>query len=173
VGRPYPYGATIDTRLIVLRCATRSTTHGAHRTLLGVKKRRDHTSFAEILREVKENPPSQGTPMIRALYISSGTIHDPSGRIWQRLDEQITAGRAFDLASKGALVAWDSCGCGGYCGLTWLDADDVVRLVKSGRPVLVKSKRPARRGNLSEWTAEDGQLLVLAELYVRWGDLLA
>lgn len=43
-------------------------------------------------------------------------------------------------------------------------------MIVAGAPTVRRTKR--HRGNLSEWTAEDGRVLVVAEEAVRWGDVI-
>lgn len=70
--------------------------------------------------------------------------------------------------TEGACVAWDRCGCGGYCGFDWFTAEDVARTVAAGTPKGKRTKR--RKGNLSVWTDADGGVLVVAEDAVQRGD---
>lgn len=127
----------------------------------GVSERAPRQPFAEIVREVLQTP---AKPEPR-----TGGITDPSGTYW-RPDTQISPTEALALAAGGASVAWDECGCGGYCGFRWFSTDEVTWLVAAGAPTVRRTKR--RRGNLSRWAGDDSPLLVVAEDAVRWGDLL-
>lgn len=133
-------------------------------------KRTARQSFAEIVREVHTAPPA-AIAEPTGPDLSSGRAKDPGGHIWEKVAGGTSATRAFALASAGGVVAWDPCGCGGYCGITWYDRDDVARLVAAGKPHVRNNKR--YRGSLSEWATTDGRRLVLAEAEVRWGHLLA
>lgn len=134
-------------------------------------RRRDHQSFAEIVEQVK-NSPQPPAPVYDAPGLHpDGTLVDADGRTYRQVSEEVSSARAFDLAARGAAVAWDSCGCGGYCGFTWYDREAVARMVAAGRPEIRRTKRA--RGSIAEWLGEDGGSLLLAEGAVRWGELLA
>jgi len=134
-----------------------------------VTKRHRPPSFADIVREAREAPPPP--PPRTGPQLWTGRVQDKSGRIWTCVDDEITASRAFVLAADGAAVAWDPCGCGGYCGITWFGPDDVQRMVNAGPPIVARKKH--RSGNLSEWATDDGQRLVVAENDVEWAGLLS
>ncbi len=125
-------------------------------------KRAPRRTFAEVVREVEETP---AAPEPR-----TGGMTDPAGTYWMPLKRQISPSHALALAAAGAPVAWDACGCGGYCGFTWFSQQQVARLVTAGAPTIRRTKR--RRGNISEWASEDGRALVVAEDAVAWADLL-
>ena len=118
--------------------------------------------FADIVREVQQAPAAPATP--------TGGVIDPSGTHWFPREQQISPGQALALASTGALVAWDPCGCSGYCGFEWFGAVEVATLVEAGAPEVRRTKR--RRGGISEWSSENGKTLVVAENAVRWGRLI-
>jgi len=98
-------------------------------------------------------------------------VRDPDGVRWTMSRQSISAGKAQHLAEAGAAVAWDPCGCGGYCGFDWFTGDQTAQMVAAGTPTVRNTKR--RRGNISLWVSEDERLLVVAEDNVRWGNLLA
>lgn len=97
-------------------------------------------------------------------------VGDAEGVRWVQTNDSISAGQAHALVEQGARGAWDPCGCGGYCGVTWFSPDQVSRLLAAGSPLVRSTKR--RRGSLSEWATEDGRVLVVAEDAVRWADLM-
>lgn len=97
-------------------------------------------------------------------------VTDPEGARWRRTTSSINPRQAHALAVQGARLAWDPCGCGGYCAFTWFDAADVARLVAAGPPRARRTK--TRRANISEWVGDDGRSLVVAEDAIRWADLL-
>lgn len=119
-------------------------------------------TFAEIVQEVENEPP---VPVAD----HSGVV-DPSGRRWHQQLGEITPARALELAEQGAAVAWDFCGCGGYCGFEWFGDEEVAALVQSGKPTIKAKKRSW--GNISEWATNEGEILVVAELGVQWGKLI-
>jgi hypothetical protein len=47
----------------------------------------------------------------------------PAGELFARIDDDISPSHALTLQHAGALVPWDACGCGGYCGFDWLGAE--------------------------------------------------
>lgn len=143
--------------------ANRRQRRGTAGTMTVMSKRAARRTFAEIVREVEETP---AAPEPRA-----GGVEDPFGTYWTPQNGEITPSQALDLAGAGAAVAWDPCGCGGYCGFTWFDQQQVDRLVAAGAPTIRHTKR--RRGNISEWASEDGRALVVAEDDVHWADLLS
>lgn len=125
-------------------------------------KREPRWPFAEVVREVLDAPaPRQA---------ETGGVRDPSGTYWVQSKEEISPDEALTSVSDGALVAYDPCGCGGSCGFRWFTPDELTRLLRSGAPVVRRTKR--HRGNLSEWVSADGGVLVVAEDAVRWADLL-
>lgn len=127
-----------------------------------VSKQHKTKTFAEIVREVEEHPADP-------VPDRSGVV-DPSGRRWHQELAQISPERALELAQQGAAVAWDFCGCRGYCGLEWYSADEVAALVESGKPTIKAKKRSW--GNISQWATSEGEVLVVAEVSVQWGSLI-
>lgn len=128
---------------------------------MDAKRRR--RSFADIVAEVREQPAAVEP-------LPTGVV-DPEGTRWHPGTSSISEGQAHALVERGARVAWDPCGCGGYCGFTWFGPEDAAQLVAAGTPKVRRTSR--HRGNISKWTAEDGRVLVVAEDAVRWGHLMA
>ena len=125
-------------------------------------KRPPAKTFADIVRDAKENP----EPPV-ADYTGAG---DPQGRGWHEEAAEISPARALSLARSGAPVAWDSCGCGGYCGFEWFSPEEVSRMTEAGSPKLRAGKK--HHGWLSEWATSDGDVLVVAVCEVQWGDVI-
>ena len=119
-------------------------------------------TFADVVREVEQQP-------VVPVPDHSGVV-DPSGKRWHRHLAEISPARALELAREGAPIAWDACGCGGYCGFDWYSTEDVARMVAAGNPKVRRTKR--RKGSLSVWTSGDGDVLVVAEDAVQWGDVI-
>jgi hypothetical protein len=130
-----------------------------------MRRSRAGRPFAAVLRDLESSP---STPVGQPVDSSP---RDPFGRRYDLVDASLSPGRALELVARGAAVAWDPCGCGGFCGYVWLDRAAVGELVASGRPRLPRKKD--RWGRLSRWQADDGTDLVLAEADVRWGAHLA
>lgn len=82
--------------------------------------------------------------------------------------DDVDAGRALAAARGGAAVVTDSCGCGGVDHLRWLDAERVAALVAWGPPRIRRTKR--HTGWISEWTADDGRVLLYVVRDVELGD---
>lgn len=134
-----------------------------------MKKRPVRQSFADIVRDVESTPQPIPEPK-RPGIGEDGVLTDPDGREYRRVSDEVGPARALELATAGAVVAWDPCGCGGYCGFDWFNADDVSTMVASGPPTIKNNKR--HRGNISEWRSDPGVTLLLAQDDVRWSDLM-
>jgi hypothetical protein len=81
-------------------------------------------------------------------------------------DDRLKPRRAYELVVAGAAVAFDDCGCDGFCGLACADHEELQRLVRHGPPrIRLKGKD---FGALEEWRTETGDSLVLARGDVRW-----
>lgn len=119
-------------------------------------------TFADIVRDVEAEP-------VVPEVDRSGVV-DPSGNRWHQHLADISPTQALELAKNGASIAWDPCGCGGYCGFDWYGAAEVARMVAAGTPKVRCTKR--RKGNLSQWANAEGSILVVAEDAVQWGDVI-
>jgi hypothetical protein len=128
-----------------------------------VIKRPKGKTFADVVREVEQQPVVPEPDY-------SGIV-DPSGKRWHRHEAEVSPARALELARAGTPVAWDDCGCGGYCGFDWYTPEDVARMVAAGTPKVRHTKR--RKGSLSVWTSGDGDVLVVVESAVQWGDVIS
>ena len=132
---------------------------------------RRRQTFAEIVRDAREPKPSTEPKPHGPGFTLDAAFVDRSGARYTQVAPDLAPARALAIALDGATVVWDSCGCGGYCPLTWFSADDVAALVASGPPRIRRTKR--RHGRASEWHADDGRVLLLLEQDVEWGDQLA
>lgn len=119
-------------------------------------------TFAQVVREVEQQP------VVPDLDYSG--VVDPGGTRWRQDLAEISPARALELAKQGAPIAWDPCGCGGFCGFDWYAADDIARMVAAGTPTVSHTKR--KRGNLSVWKNQAGEVLVVAEDAVQWGGVI-
>jgi hypothetical protein len=127
-----------------------------------VSKRPKGKTFADVVREVEQQPVVPDPDY-------SGIV-DPSGKRWHRDEAEVSPARALELAGDGASVAWDNCGFG-CCPFYWYTPEDVARMVAAGTPEVRRTKR--RRGSLGVWTSGDGDVLVVAEGAVQWGDVIS
>jgi hypothetical protein len=136
-----------------------------------MSSKRREPSFQQVVDALRATPtvtPSAPeAPGIRA----NGRVITPEQRAYVQVARDISSAAAFDAAAAGARLAWDPCGCNGYCGLSWFDEAEVARLVASGRPTIRRTKKAD--GSISAYRSEDGRVLLLAEQDVRWGDALA
>ena len=132
---------------------------------------RRQPSFSEIVDAVKSSP--QGVPPVPTepgVY-PDGIVLAPGGRRYVVAATDISPADAWADAAAGAIAAWDPCGCGGYCGLTWFDEADVAGMAAAGRPTIRRTKRA--HGSISEYRSDDGRILLLVEGDVRWGEFFA
>jgi hypothetical protein len=90
---------------------------------------------------------------------------DQAGRVFLRVEGEVTPDRAIEILSGGGPVAVDDCGCGGWCGLAWLSADEIRDLLAAGRPHV---KRKKNRGGLCEFVTESGDPALLISGEVPW-----
>ena len=138
--------------------------------------RQKRQSMAEMLKEISAVPPepaNEPDPWLLDVDTGTGTgLPGPHGVLFDRVDADISAGRAVALLQAGALVAWDGCGCSSSSCLIWLDQDQRQVLMRSGRPD-VRRQKSRFPGSLSQWRSVEGQELILAECHVRWGHELA
>jgi hypothetical protein len=132
---------------------------------------RRQPSFSEILAEVKATPAAPVSDSEQPGIHADGKVVAPDGRAYAKTASDISSAAAFEAAAEGAQVAWDPCGCGGYCGLNWFDEADVARMVALGRPNIRRTKKA--HCSIAEYRSEDGRVLLLVEEDVRWGDFLA
>jgi hypothetical protein len=85
--------------------------------------------------------------------------------VFLRVEGEVTPDRAVEILSRGGPVAVDDCGCGGWCGVAWLSADEIRDLLAAGRP---RVNRKKNRGGLCELVAENGEPALLISGEVRW-----
>jgi hypothetical protein len=87
-----------------------------------------------------------------------------------QFDEVDQAGRGLVLVNGSA---WDDCGSRGWAGgkVECVDDADVARKAAAGPPQL-RRKKNHRDANLMEYLREDGRPVVMAEMSVRWADLM-
>jgi len=128
-------------------------------------------SFSEIVDAVKSSPRVVAPEPTEPGVYPDGSVLAPGGRRYLRVAIDISPDGAWTAASAGAIAAWDPCGCGGYCGLTWFDESDLAGMAVSGRPTIRRTKRAY--GSISEYRSDDGRPLLFVEGDVRWGDFFA
>jgi hypothetical protein len=119
-------------------------------------KRREKQTFAEMVAEEKRKPAARAEPRRPGLW--GEELVDRSGRVFRRVERAVTPDRAVEILLRGGPVAVDDCGCGGWCGLAWLSADEIRDLLAAGKPHVDRKKGPA---DLCEFMAEDGEPALL------------
>jgi hypothetical protein len=126
-------------------------------------------TFANIVAEVKATPAVPKDVPIGPSR-DGRSWGDLDGHEYTLVDAELEPDRAVDLLKHGALVVYDSCGCGGWCGsgLDWLDPADRTELMSADPPRVGFSKKAW--GRLSEWRSPSGRVLIEAAVNVRWGD---
>jgi hypothetical protein len=97
----------------------------------------------------------------------------PGGVAFVRVQTDMSPNQAVLAVRAGALVVWDPCGCGGYCGYDWLDVDRRQALLRAERPRIGRRPKKGRWGSVSLWRSGSGIELLLATADVRWGAELA
>lgn len=134
-------------------------------------KPRRGPSFSDTVDAVKAASMAESPRSIEPGIQPDGKVVAPGGRSYEMAASDISSAVALAAASSGALVAWDSCGCGGGCELTWFNDDDVAHMATAGRPLIRRTKKAY--GSISEYRSGDGRVLLLVEETVRWGPFFA
>ena len=131
--------------------------------------------MAQIVEELRSRPPAADGDRWAPLpdTRTGAGLLAPDQRVFDRVQQQIGPTHAVMLLRSGALVVWDACGCGGYCGFDWLGAGRRDALVHAGPPRIGGRARRGQWGSMSRWRCDDGTDLLLAENHVRWGHELA
>ncbi len=126
-------------------------------------------TFAQIVAAVDASPvavdvQSEVTP---GLY-SGSTLFDLHGNALREVDDHTLDVEDIRAAVLGgALVVWDSCGCGGYCNaLEWPAQDRLWKEAEASAPRFRKNDR----ARVSLLTGAGGDVLLVAG-GLRWGDL--
>lgn len=102
-------------------------------------------------------------------FNAAGDLLDPEGRLLEHVAEGLTLDEAHGFVVGGALVAYDGCGCGGGCGLSWPDLADRKRLRADGPPRI--PTKPFMHPQIDLWRGEGGDVVfVMGDL--DWGNAL-
>jgi hypothetical protein len=133
----------------------------------GRGRRAKTQTFVEIVEDVTAVPPTPSPQPPRLIA--------PDGRAFSEASAALDPKQAVELVAGGALAAWDSCGSRGFAApIEWFDPSCSPEFIRSGPPEL--RNQPGRRyrgqGELSEWRTDEGAVLVLASLDVKWGLLM-
>jgi hypothetical protein len=102
-------------------------------------------------------------------YNAAGELIGPSGRPILLQQEFVTPQLAQELVERGALVAHEVCGCGGWTGCqpSWLPEEALTRLRSAHAPVLVEDHGVPTW--IDVWGSDEGQVVYLHG-DVRWRD---
>jgi hypothetical protein len=128
-------------------------------------------SFAEIVSEVVSAPGPER--IVRpGRFNREGEFFDPDGGLLVRRG-LLTVGEARDEVRRGAGLAWEGCGCGGWAGCAPIWVDGRVRrwLAAAGSPRL-RSRRHGAPTWIDLWQGE-ARSVVFAHGDVEWGDAFA
>lgn len=104
-------------------------------------------------------------------YNAAGDLFDPSGEPILLQQELVSPELAQELVKRGALVAHESCGCGGWTGCQpeWLSKEALTRLRSAHAPALEEGRGVPTW--IDVWSSDKGQVIYLHG-DVRWGDEL-
>lgn len=98
----------------------------------------------------------------------AGEFFDRDGELLRLRDEDVTAEEAQRLVTGGALVAFETCGCGGGggCKARWL-SDEQLLALRSGSPPRIPDRLHAPTW-IDVW-ANEARTVVYAHGDVAWG----
>jgi hypothetical protein len=137
---------------------------------MGSKNTNHRPTFADIVAEVDATPssPVVVAPVEPGKY-SGSTLYDPDGHALVEAGSRELGPEELRAAVlDGARLAWDECGCGGYCNaIEWPEREDLVREARRSAPRYQKNA-----GVHVRMLTGNGGDVVLAAGRVRWGDLL-
>lgn len=133
------------------------------------RRSKQQTTFADLVREAKIPAPEAAAQCQPGAHGDSSFV-DQTGRRYQLTEPSIDAPTAQRAAAAGALIVWDPCGCGGYCGYQWLDPEQ-ARKLGSVLPRIRNTKR--RRGCIALYADDNGRELMLVEESVTWGSTIS
>ena len=134
-------------------------------------------SFSEIVADIRVKADSdlnrRGGPPRRGAFNLAGELFDTSGVLLRLAASEISPDQAADSVRRGALLAFESCGCGGGpgggCEIEWFDSADVGRANLHGTPTFVRGFGSPTWIDL--WSGDDRQV-VFAHGDVKWGSIL-
>lgn len=118
-----------------------------------------------MVRDVQDSAPD-GEATCQPGAHGDGRFVYQKGRTYRLTDPSIDPPTAQRAAAAGAVVVWDPCGGGGYCGYQWLDAEQRSTL-GSVLPRIRNTKK--RRGRIALYEDDSGDAPLLVEESVTWG----
>jgi hypothetical protein len=136
-------------------------------------------SFSEMVADMRVKADSDlnrrgGPPSRPGAFNLAGELFDPRGVLLRLAASEITPDQAADSVRGGALLAFESCGCGGGsgggCEIEWFDSADFVRANLRGEPAFVRGFGSPTWIDL--WSGNDRQV-VFAHGDVKWGSILS
>jgi hypothetical protein len=135
-------------------------------------------SFSEIAADIRVKADSDigrrgGPPTRPGTFNLAGEFFDPTGVLLRLATSEITPDQAANAVRNGALLAFESCGCGGGpgggCKIQWFDSADLGRAKLHGEPTFVRGFGSPTWIDL--WSGDDRQV-VFAHGDVKWGSIL-
>lgn len=142
-----------------------------------MSKRKPATqTFADLVREPTWSEgarPEKGAHAARrGSYNHAGELFDPEARLLHPVRQDVSSEDARDRVAAGAVVAFESCGCGGDapgCQVQWVTGPALDRLRRTvGPEYLADHSAPTW---IDIWANESTEV-VFAHGDLRWGDEL-
>ena len=137
--------------------------------------RKHPPTFAEIAAEARLGASDAARPRDArpGRFGRDGALYDPQGRRVELVESEISPDDAVARVRAGAVLAFESCGCGGAgggaCTIAWFDSAQLTRAAERGAPAFVRGYGAPTW--IDVWEG-DGQSVVFAHGDVRWGTLL-
>jgi hypothetical protein len=126
-------------------------------------------TFAQIVAAVEAAPArADREPEVTPGLYAGETLFDLKGNALNEVDDHALDPEEIRAAVLGgALLVWDSCGCGGYCNaLEWPTQDELWKEAEASAPRFRKNDR----ARVTRLTGDGGDVLLVAG-GMRWGDL--
>lgn len=133
-------------------------------------------TFAELIRQPTWSERDAAEPARHGVrpgqYNTAGELFDLNGLALVRIRQDLTPRQAQALLAEGALVAHESCGCGGWtrCQPDWLSNDALSRLRATAEPPQLAGRDAPTWIDL--WSSDTGPVIYLHG-DVRWGGELS
>ncbi len=130
-------------------------------------------TFAEIVAEARlsASDPARTRDARPGRFGRDGALYDPQGRRIELVESEITPDEAVARVRAGAVLAFESCGCGGGggCTIAWFDSAQLTSAAERGAPAFVRGYGAPTW--IDVWEGE-GHTIVFAHGDVQWGTLL-
>lgn len=122
-------------------------------------------SLADVPADLRTNPDPRWLRRVEGPH-----WRGPDGVVYLPWTDRLSPAAAVAELRRGARVAYDQCGCGGYCDVKWLTPDELDELRSAPLPDL----HPAKHGiaRLEGWRSPAGEVLIAAVGDVSWGGVV-